>query len=94
LNGGTNVLISGRVIGEDVETVEGAVTPISVELGIATVAPIAVDMFKSPNGEVACKDFACEDDCEEDERARAIDLPLLKCIHKQLGVFSNKVTWK
>jgi len=94
INGGTKVPISGRVIGEDVETVEGAVTPVSVETSIAMVAPTKVDTFKSPKGEVACKDCASEDDCEEDKLARAIDLPLLKCIHKQFGVFRNKVTRK
>ena len=66
----------------DVEMVDGAVTH------------IGVNTFKSPKGEVACKDCACEDDYEEDELARAIDLPLLKCIHKQFVVFSNKVTRK
>jgi len=40
------------------------------------------DTFKSPKGVATCKDCACEDDCEEVELARAIDLPLLKCIHK------------
>jgi hypothetical protein len=94
VNGGTKVPISSRVIGEDVETVEGVVTPVFVKTGIAMVAPIGVGMFISPKGEVACKDCACEDGCEEDELARAIDLPLLKCIHKQFGVFSNKVTRK
>jgi len=58
------------------------------------VAPKGVDTFKSPKGEVACKDCACEDDCEEDELARAIDLPLLKCIHKHFGGCSNKVARK
>jgi len=91
---GITVPFSDRVIGTDVETVKGAVTPIFVETAIAMVAPTGVDTFKSPRGEVACKDCVCEDDCEEDELARAIDLPLLKCIHKQLGVFSNKVTRK
>jgi len=90
VNGGTNVPISGRVIGVDVETVEGAVTPIFVETSIAMVSPTAVDTFKSPDGVVACKDGACE----ELELARAINLPLLKCIHKQLGVFRNQVTRK
>jgi len=94
VNGGAKVPISGCVIGEDAEMVEGAVTPVSVETDIAMVAPTGVDMFKSPKGEVTCKDCACEDDCEEDELERAIYLPLLKCIHKQLGVFSNKVTRK
>ena len=92
VNGGTKVPISGRVIGEDVETVEGTFTLVSVESGIAMVTPTTVDTFKSPKGVVACKDCSCEDDCEEDELARAKDLPLLKCIHKQFGVFSNKVT--
>jgi len=91
VNGGTKVPISCRVIGEDVETVEGVVTPVFVEPDIAMVSPIRVYMFKSPKGEVACKDCACE----EEELARAIDLPLLKCIHKQLGgVFNNKLTRK
>jgi len=36
-----------------------------------------VDTFKSPDGVVACKIGVCEDDCEEEELARAIDLPLL-----------------
>jgi len=90
INGGITIPISGRVIGEDVETV----APISVETGIAMGAPTGVDTFKTPKGEVACKDCACEDDCEEDELARAIDLPILNCIHKQLCVFSNKVTRK
>jgi len=89
VNEGITVPISGCVIEEDIETVEGAVTPVSVETGIAMVSPKGVDTFKSPKGEVVCKD-----DCEEDELARAIDLPLLKCIHKQFGVFSNKVTQK
>jgi len=79
---------------EDVETVEGAITPVFVETGIAMVAPTAVDTFKSPKGVVACRDCACENSCEEGELPRAIDLPFLKCIHKQFGVFSNKVTWK
>jgi len=87
VNGGITVPISGRVIGTYVETVEGAVTPISVETGIAILAPTGVDTFKSPEGEVACKDCVCEDDCEEDELARAIDLPLLKCIHKTIWCF-------
>jgi len=82
VNGGTKVPISDRVVGEDVETVEGVVTPISVETGIAMVAHTAVDTFKTPKGVVACKDCACEDGREEDELTRAIDLPLLKCIHK------------
>jgi hypothetical protein len=91
---GITVPISGRVIGIDVETFEGVVTTISVETGIAIVAPTGVDIFKFPKGEVACKDCAGEDDCEEDELARAINLPLLKCIHKQFVVFSNKVARK
>ena len=66
----------------DFKTVDGAVTPISIETGIAVMAPTAIDTFKSPDGVVACKYGACEDDCEEVELARAIDLPLLKCIHK------------
>jgi len=94
VNGGITVPISGRVIRTDVETFQGAITPISVETGIVIVAPTGVDTFKSPKGEVACKDCACEYDCEKDELARAIDLPLLKCIHKQFVVFSNKVTQK
>jgi len=77
----------------DVELVEGAVTLMSVEPGMAMVYPSGVDTFKSPKGEVACKGYACEDDCEEDELARGIDLPLLKSIHEQLGFLSNKVTW-
>jgi len=69
VNGGTKVLIYGRVIGEDFETVEGVVTPVSIETGIAMVSPTAVDKFKSLKGVVTCKDCAYEDDCEEDERA-------------------------
>jgi len=69
VNGGITVPISGRVIGTDVETFEGAVTPICVETSIVIVAPTWVDTFKSPKEEVACKDCACEDDCEEDELA-------------------------
>jgi len=45
VNGGITVPISGRVIGTDVETVEGAVTLIFVEAGIAMVAPTWVDTF-------------------------------------------------
>ena len=82
--GGTKVPISGCVIGVDVKTVVGAVTPISVETGVAIVAPTAVDTFKSPDGVVACKNGVCEDDCEEEELARAIDLPLLRCTTNQL----------
>ena len=63
VNGSTKVPIYGRVIGVDVETVEGAVTPISTETGIAIVAPTVVDTFKSPGGVVVCKDGACEDGC-------------------------------
>jgi len=59
----------------------------SVEPGIAMVSPTGVDTFKSPKGEVTCKGCAFEDDYEEDEMARAIDLPLLKCIHKQYWCF-------
>ena len=44
VNGGEKVPISGRVIEEDVETVEAAVTPISVETGISMVSPIEVDV--------------------------------------------------
>jgi len=51
------------------------------------VAPTGVDTFKSPKEEVACKGCAYEDDCEEDELARAIDLSLLKCIDKQFWCF-------
>ena len=91
VNEDTKVLIYGRVIGEDVETVEGAVSPVSVETGIAMVAPTGVDTFKSHKGEVTCKDCACEDDCEEDELARVIDLPLLRCIHKQLVFLAIKL---
>jgi len=69
VNGGITIPISGRVIETDVETVEGAVTPIFIEPDKATVAPTGVDMFKSPKGEVACNGGACEDDCEEDEPA-------------------------
>ena len=67
----------------DIETVEGEVTPISAEPGIAMVAPTWVETFKSPKGEVNCKGCAYD----EDELARAIDLPLLKCIHKQSWCF-------
>ena len=67
--------------------VEGAVTHIFAEPGIAMVAPTEVDTFQSPKGEVTCKGCVCEDDCEEDELARAINLPLLKCIHKQSWCF-------
>jgi len=51
---------------EDVETVEGAITPVPVETGIAMVAPTAVDTFKSFKGVVACRDCACEKGCEKD----------------------------
>ena len=94
VNGGITIPISGRVIETDVETFQGAITPISVETGIVIVAPTGVDTFKSPEGEVACIGCACEDDCEADEPTRSIDLPLLKYIHKQFGGFSNEVTRK
>jgi len=71
----------------DIETVEGSVTPMFVEPGMTMVAPTGVDTFKSHKGKVACKGCACEDNCEEDELARGIDLPLLKCIHKQYWCF-------
>jgi len=61
MNEGITVPIFGRVNGADVETVEGAVTPISVEPGIAMVAPTGVDTFKSPKGEFACKCCDCEE---------------------------------
>jgi len=64
VNGGTKFPISGRVIGADVETVEGAVTPISVETRMGMVAHMVGDTFKFPDEEVPCKDGACEDDCE------------------------------
>ena len=66
VNGGTKLPIFGRVVEVDVETVEGAVTPISVKTGIAIVSPTGVNTFKSPKGEFTCIDCACEDDCEED----------------------------
>ena len=94
VNGGITVPISGRVNGADVETVDGAVTPIPAKPGIAMVTPTGVDTFKSPKGEVASKFCDCEEDCEDDEPAQGIDLPLLKSVHKQRGVFSNKVTQK
>ena len=53
----------------DVETIEGVVSPMSVEPGMAMVTPTRVNTFKSPKGEVSCKGCACEDDCEEDELA-------------------------
>ena len=81
VNGGITFPNYGRVNRVDVETVEGVVTPMSVETSIAIVAPIGVDTFKSPNGEVSCIGCACEEDCEDDEPARGIDLPLLKSIH-------------
>jgi len=83
VNEDTKVLIYGRVIGEDVETVEGAVSPVSVETGIAMVAPTGVDTFKSHKGEVTCKDYSCEDDCEEDCNALFIYLIILV----EFGVF-------
>jgi len=46
----------------DIETVEGAVTPMSINPGMAMVGPTGFDMFKSPKGKVACKGCACEDD--------------------------------
>ena len=67
VNRGITFPISGRVNGADVETVEGVVTPMSDETGIAMVAPTGVDTFKPSNGEVACIDCACEEDCEDDE---------------------------
>jgi len=94
VNGGTKVPISGRVIGEDVKTVEGAITPVFVKTSIAMVAPTTVDTFKSPKGVLTCKGYVCEDNCEEVELALAIDLPLFKWIQRQLGVFNNKITRK
>ena len=81
VNGGITFPISGHVNRADVETVEGAATPMPVETGIAIVAPTGVDTFKSPNGEVACIGCGCEEDCEDDELARGLNLPLLKSIH-------------
>jgi len=91
VNRGTKVPIFGRVAGADVETIEGVVIPISVEIDISIAALTWVCTFKSPKGEVACIDYACEDDCEEDEQARAIDLLPLKCIHKQFVVLAMKL---
>ena len=48
VNGGTKVPIFGGVVRADFETVEGAVTPISVETDIAIVSPTGVNTFKSP----------------------------------------------
>ena len=81
MNGGITFPFSSHVNGAYVETVEGAVTPMSVETGIAMVAPTGVKTFKSPNGGVDCIGCACEEDCEVDEPARGIVLPVLKSIH-------------
>jgi len=42
--------------------VEGAVTPMSINPGMAMVTPTGFNTFKSPKGEVTCKGCACEDD--------------------------------
>jgi hypothetical protein len=75
VNGGTKVLISGCVIAAAVvETVAGAITPISVETGIAMVAPMAVGTLAPTVGADACVDYACEEDCDDCDDAK---LPLL-----------------
>ena len=81
MNAGIRFPISVHVNGAYIESVEGAVTPMSVETGIAMVASTEVDTFKSPKREVACIGCAFEEDCEDHELARGIDLPLLKSIH-------------
>jgi len=104
MNGGTKVPISGCVVGATVvETVRGVVTPISIETGIAMVAPMVVDTLAPTVGADACVDYACEEDCDDCEDAevplflhRAVSfkaLPLLKCMHIQIS-FQTKVYQK
>lgn len=63
VNGGTKVLISGCITGAAVvKTVVGAVTPVSIEIGIAMVASIIVDILAPTVGANACIDCACEED--------------------------------
>jgi hypothetical protein len=95
VNGGTKVHISSCVIAAAiVEAVGGAITPISVETGIAINAPMAVDTLAPTVGADACVDCACEEDCDDCDDA---ELPLLvgqaisfkvfqlfKCMHKKL----------
>jgi len=96
VNGGTNVTISGRVIVAVME----AVTPISVETGIAMVAPTTIDTLAPTVGTDVCVNCACEedcDDCDDVEATLLVDLiivfkalPLHKCMHKQ-EFFPEKV---
>jgi len=89
VNGGTKVPISGRVIRA---VIVGAVTQISVETGMAVVAPKAVGTLKSIAGMDVCVVCACEEvfnDCDDIEAPVLVDLvilfkalPLRKCMHK------------
>ena len=95
VNGGTKVPISGCVtVATVVETVAGAVTPISVETGIARVVPMGVDAVAPNVGADPCVDYACEEYCDDYDDAkvpllvgRAIifkAFPLLKCMHRHV----------
>jgi len=61
VNGGTEATKSGCVIAAIVETDVGAVTPISVETGMAMVSLMTIDTLAPTVGADACVDCACID---------------------------------
>jgi len=93
VNRGTKVPIYGCVIGAIIDrVVVEVVAPISVETGMAMVAPTAVDTLAPTEGADARINYAYEedcDDCDDIETPVFVDLviifkalPLLKCMHK------------
>jgi len=90
VNGGTKVPISGRVIAVViVGAVVEAVTPISVETGLAMDDSTTVDTLAPIEGADACVTRACEEDYDDGEAPLLGNLvivskalPLLKCMHK------------
>ena len=73
-----------------------AVTPISVETGMAMAAPTAVDTLAPTVGADSCVNYDCEEDCDDAEAPLHVALvivfkalPLLKCMHK-IQIFPQK----
>jgi len=97
VNEGTKVTIYGRVMAAViVRTFVKAVTPVSVETSMTMAAPTVVDTLAATEGEDACVNCACEEDCDDAKTPLLVDLvivfkalPLLKCMHKR-RLFSQK----
>jgi hypothetical protein len=70
----------------------GAVTPISIETGIAMVAPTTVDTLAPTVGANASVDCACEEDCNDCDDIEAPLLVDLVIIFKALPLLKGKHT--